>query len=277
MTQKSKNTLLWRLSPPTSDAADSYLFGTMHVRDARAFGWLPLAESRLLACETFAAEFDFSDFDPATMAAALALPTEKTLLEMLPSSARKSLNRLCDKQLRVPVETFERQHPMAVSSAITQAFLAKEHPVSLDETLWQTARAAGKTCTGIETFAEQIEIMGRIPLEAHLRNLAATLKNLDRFRRSLQKMAAWHQSGDLRQLARAARRDSKGMRRILIYERNALMAERLASMANSGRSVFCAIGAGHLAGEKGVLRLLKKRGFAVKPVPFSNPHPLATH
>ena len=76
--KKTKNTLLWKITAPEnySDGIPpvSYLFGTMHVRDERAFGWLELALSRMELCEVFATEFDFSEIDPIAMEAAMRLP-----------------------------------------------------------------------------------------------------------------------------------------------------------------------------------------------------------
>ena len=43
------------------------------------------------------------------------------------------------------------------------------------------------------------------------------------------------------------------------------MTKRFAKIARS-QTLFCAVGAGHLAGQKGMLRLLKKKGFNVRPV-----------
>ena len=43
------------------------------------------------------------------------------------------------------------------------------------------------------------------------------------------------------------------------------MAKRIGLMAKE-QSIFAAIGASHLGGQKGVLRLLKKEGFKVRPV-----------
>jgi uncharacterized protein YbaP (TraB family) len=55
------------------------------------------------------------------------------------------------------------------------------------------------------------------------------------------------------------------MRKLLLYERNTIMAERFAEIARQ-ESLFCAVGAGHLSGKKGLLRLLKKEGFKVRPI-----------
>jgi uncharacterized protein YbaP (TraB family) len=45
------------------------------------------------------------------------------------------------------------------------------------------------------------------------------------------------------------------------------MAERIIKLS-ADQSLFTAIGAGHLAGKKGVLRLLKKAGLKVVPINY---------
>ncbi len=260
----TKNSLLWQVSP-ADGGPPSYLFGTMHVRDARAFGWLDLGLRHLAECTVFATEFDFSDTDGAAIAEVLRLPEGATLDQLLPRGAWKNLDRYARKRLGVPAETLRFQHPMLVSTALTGAFMAEEAAHSLDETLWYAAQAAGKKCTGVETFNEQLETLRQIPLEQHLRSLTWLLKNFGRQRRRLQKMMHLYGTGDLQRLYQAAKKDAKGLRRVLLYDRNVLMAQRFEEIAQS-QSLFCAVGAGHLAGQKGMLRLLKKAGFKVRPV-----------
>lgn len=260
----TKHSLLWKITPP-GGSPDSYLFGTMHVRDLRAFGWLETAKSHLAECEIFATEFDFSDADESALAAALQLPDGATLDTLLKPGVWKNLDLYCRKKLGVPAETMRHQHPMAVTMALSTAFLADESAHSLDETLWHHARALDKTTTGVETFADQLDTLRKIPFEQHLKSLTWLLKNYGRQKRRLKKMMRWYAQGDIRQLYQAAKKDAKGMRRILLYERNALMTKRFEEIARR-HSLFCAVGAGHLAGGKGMLRLLKKAGFKVKPV-----------
>lgn len=250
--------------PPNGGVA-SYLFGTMHVRDLRAFGWLETAKQHLAECEVFATEFDFSDADGEALAAALHLPEGVTLDALLKPRVWKNLDFYARKKLGVGAETMRHQHPMAVMTALSASSLMDESAHSLDETLWHHARHLGKTTTGVETFADQLETLRKIPFEQHLKSLTWLLKNYDRQKRRLKKMMNWYALGDIQQLYKAAKKDVKGMRRILLYDRNTLMAERFAEIARE-HSLFCAVGAGHLAGGKGMLRLLKKAGFKVKPV-----------
>ena len=48
-----------------------------------------------------------------------------------------------------------------------------------------------------------------------------------------------------------------------LIDRNERMANRLVDLANDGRTYFVVIGADHLGGEKGILKLLGQKGFTV--------------
>ncbi|MBK8425054.1 MAG: TraB/GumN family protein [Lewinellaceae bacterium] len=261
-----KKSLLWRITPP-GGGPDSYLFGTMHVRDLRAFTWLEPAQAHLAQCDVFATEFDFNEIEPAVLQEALRLPEGQTLDTLLKPGVWKNLDRYARKKLGLTAETFRHQHPMSVSTALTAAFLMDEAPQSLDETLWNHARLLGKQTAGVETFADQLLTLRTITLEQHLKSLTWLLKNFNRQKKRLKKMMAWYVAGDMQPLYKAAKKDAKGMRKVLIYRRNKRMTQRFEEMAAT-QALFCAVGAGHLPGGKGMLSLLRKKGFVVKPVLF---------
>lgn len=260
----SQDSLLWKIESPDNGQV-SYLFGTMHVRDLRAFGWLDLALPHLAECDVFATEFDFSETDAEALAIALELPEDKDLQQWLSPQAWKNLDRYAHKKFGSSAEAFRHQHPMTVSTALSMAFLLEESAHSLDETLWKYARSMGKSTTGVETFADQLDTLRQIPFEQHLKGLTWLLKNYNRHKIRLYKMMQRYADGEIQALYQAAKKDAKGMRKILLYRRNKLMSIRFAQIASS-QSLFCAVGAGHLAGGKGMLRLLKKAGFKVASV-----------
>ncbi len=90
-------------------------------------------------------------------------------------------------------------------------------------------------------------------------------KNPKSFRRNVISMNELYRKGELPRLHKKAKRSLGKMRKPLLYDRNIIMAERIAEIIVN-RSSFIAIGAGHLAGSKGVLRLLKQRGIKVSRV-----------
>jgi uncharacterized protein YbaP (TraB family) len=78
-------------------------------------------------------------------------------------------------------------------------------------------------------------------------------------------MTADYETSDIQKIFKSAKKSTKGLRKVLLYDRNKIMAQRIAVMAKE-QSIFVAIGAGHLGGQKGVLRLLKKNGLKIRPV-----------
>lgn len=238
----------------------------MHVRDLRAFGWLDLAKRFVAECDVFATEFDFSDTDNEALAHAMTLPEGYDLSALLRPRAWKNLERYVKKKLGMNnADAFRFQHPMAVSTALSMALLVEESAHSLDETLWQFACSIGKRTTGVETFAEQMKTLQSIPFNLQLNSLNWQLKNYGRHKTRLKKMMSRYAAGDIQALHKSAKKDAKGLRKILLYRRNTLMTKRFAEIAQH-EPLFCAVGAGHLAGGKGMLRLLKKSGFKVKPI-----------
>jgi len=256
-----KKALLWRIAP-ADGGRESYLFGTMHVRDLRAFGWLDLAQTYIDRCDLFATEFDFLEADGAALAQVMQLPEGQTLDKMLKPGPWKMLDHYTQKKLGIPAEALRGQHPMSISTLLTTAVLMEEATQSLDETLWQYARTAGKTTCGVESFEDQLQTIGKIPFATHLKSLNWLLRHYGRQKKQMRKMMRWYQAGNILQLYRSSKKDAKGMRKVLLYDRNATMVQRFIELTREG-SLFCAVGAGHLAGQKGMLRLLKKAGFKV--------------
>ena len=56
------------------------------------------------------------------------------------------------------------------------------------------------------------------------------------------------------------------MMKMLMDDRNEGMVTKINSMMTSGKKLFVVVGAGHLAGEKSVVDLLKKQGLEVKQI-----------
>ena len=265
---KKKKTLLWKIETK-GIAEPSYLFGTMHVRDQRAFYYKELVESKILECEAFAAEMNLEEIDQAAMANSMDLPDGQTLRLLLKPKNYKKIDKLFQSQMGIPLSHFDTSQPLLITNILTERLLNAEMPLSLDATLQQFARQNEKITLGIETFDEQLEILSKISLEYQLKSLIWIAKNFKRFRKQLLKMTDLYATADIQRLFQSAKKNAKGMRKALLYDRNTIMAERISKMAKE-QSIFVAIGAGHLGGKKGVLRLLKLKGLKIKPVPLKS-------
>ncbi|NUN99416.1 MAG: TraB/GumN family protein [Saprospiraceae bacterium] len=261
----SKNqSLLWCLSGEKLPAP-SYLFGTMHVRDQKAFGLIGTIETILLNCDALATEYDLDASQSLDVSWFTDLSIGKTVGEVLPEKTWLKLRRVLNKTLGIHLEFFHNAHPFLLVNTISSLILSKDMPVSLDEHLWQMAKNAGKETIGIETLEEQLAIVEKIPIEAHVKNLTQIAGNFSRYRQQTLKMAEWYASGNLAQLHRASVKGQGNLKRLLLYERNVVMAGRISVMASTRPTLF-AVGAGHLAGKYGLIRLIKNKGLKISPL-----------
>ncbi len=264
MTKKKKNTLLWKIEGEKVQAP-CYLFGTMHVKDKRAFLSNDVLLKKIEKCSVFAAEFDLAEVDASKIAQSMRLPQGQGLSDLLRPKYYAKLDVILQKNCGIALKALEHNKPLLILNLLTEAQFKADRPEALDHFLYEFAKEKGLQTTGIETFDEQLNILGKIPLHEQMRSLIWTIKNIKSFRRQLKKTADLYAKMDLNRLNKAVKRQAKGMRKPLLYERNKLMANRIGKIIKKD-ATFIAIGAGHLSGGKGVLRLLKKKGFNVKPI-----------
>jgi uncharacterized protein len=262
--KKKNQSLLWKISGDKLPG-DSYLFGTMHVRDKDAFLYRDLVFEKIDACIAFATEFNLEEMQHNASSDILDLPEGQTLDFLLSPKQYQKTSKALFKIAGIDLSHLNTSQPILIANLLAGRMLAEEMPLSLDETLWQYARQKDKAVLGVETYAEQIAIMQSIPLEYQVKNLMGIVKNTKAYRREIKRMTKYYKEANIQQLFRAVKKSSKGLRKLLVYNRNLIMAERIAEMVKE-QTICVAIGAGHLAGAKGVLRLLKKAGFVVSPV-----------
>jgi len=254
--------LLWSVKFPEQPET-SYLFGTMHVRDQRAYAFIGQAYEKIEACERIALEFNLDEAPTGLEPSLVQLPDGLTLDQLIPEKKFRKMRAFLLRTCRVDLWQLRSFTPFFITNTITNQILAQDMPVALDEQLWRYARQQGKPGFGLETYNEQLRILNSIPLEDQVKSLVWISQHLRNYRQSIKRMADLYETGDIYRIYRAAKRSASGARALLLYRRNEIMAERIALEARSG-SVFFGIGAGHLAGGKGVLRLLKREGARVR-------------
>ncbi len=262
--KKNKKTLLWSIEDQQSKVV-SYVFGTMHIMDMKAFVFQDMVKEKMDACQVFATELNFEQIELIAGEQDMSLPEDQTLQDILSEKSYKKVKKAFEKITGMDIAFFNKKLPIMINNIMSESILSKDMPHSLDKSLWLYATQQEKITMGIETYAEQLEILAKIPLEYQVKSLLGSCKNISKFRKSILKTTALYEQGDIQKLYKYSKKSLKGIKKVMLYDRNNIMAERIAKIA-SEQSIFAAIGAGHLGGEKGVLKLLKQIGFKVKPV-----------
>ena len=231
-----------------------------------------VVENSVESCDALYIEIPADDLNAA--AARLMLPDGKTLKEVLPEQLYQRTSKyLASKGM--PMAALERFKvwALAVQIPLLDYLPQMMQRQPLDMMLYSRAKSAGKEVGGIETVDEQLDVFDGFSEEEQIRLLADALdhmeKEAEREKSYYEQLVEIYLGGDQDQMLEEMKEeldeddplDAKFFKRVLT-DRNLLMAERIAAKirGNPSRSYFFAIGSAHLAGEEGVLQLLKAQG-----------------
>lgn len=236
----------------------------MHTRDALSRDRIAYVYPYIDRCEGFATEFDLNEQSDEQTPTNFMLPAGTSLSDYLPPRQYQKMARMFRRAFGIDLRRFANLRPLLIQSVLSESILNNDHSDSLDAHLFAYAEATGKELFGVESFDSQLEILGDLPIEQQVRSLLRIARNPGKFRRHLLQTRQLYIEENIDQLYRTTRRGAGKTRRTLIFDRNERMATRILELCRE-RTMFVAIGAAHLSGGKGVLRLLRQQGCRYRP------------
>lgn len=271
--------LLWKITGKKLKKP-SYLYGTIHVADERAFILKDKLIEKIGTCEAYAGEMIF---DPAMIFAILPqlfMGKDTTLKTLLSESEYMIVKSAIDEKMGMMSSFAERMKPVFTSlllqeggmESVQNAPKSGKNSKPLDLFLQEEADKRKLELVGLETLEEQMAIFDIMPVHEQAKMLYAEIisekKDSTNQHQNLDKMLDWYAEQKLDSLYQYASKefaqDSVLSYRILT-KRNQNMAERIEQLILR-KSAFIAIGAAHLPDEQGVIELLRKRKFKVEKV-----------
>jgi len=273
-TRKPKYKLLWKISG-NGITKPSYLFGTMHLKDKRVFDFSDSVLTKISECQTFALEIH-----PDTLFETIYQKNNFNKVKKIYSStyyknklSKEEYKKLDDKikfETGNSLDNIPNQSPSIINFLLKQSFKSKaEKHTFLDAYLYYLARIQGKQIVGIEKVNEQININDTSKTEKQISEIKYKLGKNDS-EDEIQKLISIYQSGDIEQIYNFLFPNNDSYYLKDLTTRNITMAKRLDSIMKN-QSIFFAVGAAHLAGEKGLIQLLKNKGYTLSAVesPFT--------
>ncbi len=260
--KKKKKTALWRLQK--EGCPDSFLFGTMHLQDARAYSFIELAENALQKTQCLYTEVSFQDLSNELMIKSQKFPKGQDLSTLLGEKKFKKVRKILLKVYQTDIEPLKEFLPMILVNQLVAKKLNKDQKHSLDLYLHLRARELGLNTKGIESITEHLSVLKNVPMKEHKKQMLDFCKKPEKLLKLANKLADLYSQGELMELYKLSKKSMGKLRKPMIYDRNALMTKRM--IENIETPSFYAIGAGHLAGKKGIIRLLKLKDVRCEPV-----------
>ena len=260
---------LWRVE---GGSARVYLLGSLHMLRAEDYP-LPAAMGAAFAdARTVVFETDFAMLESAAGRAQLmtraVLPEGEALSQHVSPDVRARLNAYFERS-GVPPGLLERLKPAMAAVTIEVLELARfglDPAWGVDKHLYARARAEGKRMLFLESLEFQLSLILDLSRADGEALLSTTLKKVEQGEKSLaQLLAAW-KSGDTRALEAlviAPMRGFPSLHARMITDRNERWLEPIEALLQGSENALVVVGAAHLVGEKGVVELLRRRGYRV--------------
>ena len=256
----------------------SYLFGTHHLAPVSVAGDFGATDLFNKASQVVG-EIDMTQ-DQMQMQMAMQpymmAPADSTLSKVLPKDEYDSLNESFKKWAPMPgldLSMLEPMKPMVVTTMVTVGITAKEVPdfnpaEQLDTWFQASGKKDGKKIIPLETAEQQAALLVNFtPISLQAEALTELLNEPEKSVENARKLTQAYMKQDLNAMLELSQQEDEHpeFMEALLDKRNADWLTKLPAIFNDG-STFVAVGALHLAGDKGVVEGLRKLGYTVTPV-----------
>lgn len=271
--------LLWKVSG--GDArGESFLFGTHHIAPVSLLDSIYGLNAAICSVDAVVGEMDIAAASDPAQAQAVMMkyamaPADSTLTRLLTVAQIDSLNSVLGKYTMgmMTVQMLDGLVPAMVNTqlALMQSQLAFPdfNPTEqLDTEVQHRARTCSRDVIGLETIEEQLTLLYGSPISVQIEELMQTVRKDGEAAPKAHELADAYLTGDLEkiyaQLIDPEQMDNEALDRLLIQRNNA-WAEKLAQWLPE-KSLFVAVGVGHLVGPQGLIEQLKAKGYGVSPL-----------
>ncbi len=266
------NSLLYRISGKNI-TQPSYLFGTIHLLCADDIQISDSLKVAISQSDKVYLELDMDNMFEMMQAMQKMKMRNDTTLSDLVSAADydKVKDYFNSKKSLIPFSMLETYKPMLAASMIMQTSFDCDNPISMEQLIMEQAKKNDKEIKGMETMTYQLSIFDSIPYGVQAKQLVdfiSDTKQGDKANKEYEEMASAYRNQELSKLEKLISKEEFGVENfadLLLYNRNSNWVKKLEQILPT-ESIVMAVGAGHLPGEKGVINLLRKKGYKVEAI-----------
>ena len=280
--------LLWKVTDPEGHTL--YLFGTIHVGDARSDAVLEKVSPFLLSCDALAVEFDLVAYEKdlgAVMAdyQQFVYTDGSTVRDRMPEELYESCAELLREAGAYSPMLDYYNLGMWASLADTAALMIRsdlDPNAGMDRKLILLSYDNDIPVLDVESSAFQMGLLNSFPDELNLLHIQAVLDNLDSYGEETDKLYEAWLDGDYDAILALVLGEEEtdedyteeqlamieDYNRAMIDDRNRGMAQVALDWLAEGKTVFFAVGTGHMVGEAGLAQLLTDAGCTVERVDY---------
>lgn len=269
--------LLWEISG-NHLKQKSYLFGTHHLVPIRVLDSIPGVYKAFNRTQCVVGEIVANDPTMINkMTEAAQIPNYTSISNLLSPDDYHKVDSALQAVAKLNLSALERLKPAMISNIYVMSLYNTVYPKEnqdwqLDSFFQQIAEQKQIPVVGLESIDKQIDLLfNSQSLERQSFLLVGAVESANDIETEIKTVNNLYKKGDLNELLSLYQNDTtkyaptQQEQLEMLDNRNQDWAKTLPQLMNQ-KSCFIAVGALHLPGENGLIELLKKAGYKVKPV-----------
>ena len=264
--QQAQKGLLWEISS-NGLSQPSYIFGTIHLICPDKFFVPKGTEEKFKTTQQVFLEIDMDDPQMIMKTQKLMMSSDgKKLKDIMNESDYKVFSEYFKKTSGMDVAMFGPAKPMVYMTFALMKSTGCPMPKSYEEYFVKEAKTEKKEVLGLETIEDQMAMMDKATTKQQVGWLMDVVKETENGNALYAQMIDLYQKQDIEALTKMISEQMvgmKGMQDEMLDKRNQNWIPIIEQNIKQ-KPTFFAVGAGHLGGEKGVLKLLQQKGYTVK-------------
>ena len=263
-----KSSLLWKISGPNMES-DSYLFGTMHLIEKEYFLFPKKLEKLVLKTDQLVMEI--AGLPDQMEAMKYVMLEEGSFFDYFNQSQTDTILVWAKEKFSMEEPAFRavfsKMKPFVIVQMATQMqFIGKTE--SYEMTFDKIAKEKNIEMNGLETIAQQMSFFDDLTNEQQVEMVMAGIRDADDAITTITDMQKTYVTQDVDALYQMIVDDGGVMSEEqgkFLDNRNVNWIPQIIEFVKT-KNTFIAVGAGHLGGPNGVIRLLEKEGYTLTPI-----------
>ena len=261
---------MWKVRSKT---ATVYLLGSIHYMKKEAYPLNIVIEDAFSKSNVLAVEANVNDPDKLYFSRLIDqafYPGEDTLEKHVSRQTYELVTRAFDKY-GLPADILAKERPWFLALTLTALELLKSgYDPQYGVDMHFLTKAGEKKIVELESLEQQVTLLSGFSDAEQEAFLVHTIKELDSMSAESDILMRTWKTGDasgLESILSKSAGSDQGMAAVyekIIYARNRSMASRVESLLRSNDTCFVVVGAAHLVGNRGIVELLRTKGYSVE-------------
>lgn len=267
-----ESSLLWKIDGPGVKKG-CFLFGTMHLIEKDYFVFPKSLQQIVKKTGVLIMELNGTP-KQATVKSSLQLQVG-SFFDFFTKEQSDSIVSWAAANLHMDSSNFctfiQPMKPFVMAQLMAQIQF-KKSVESYEMTFENLAKNEGIPIIGLETVEEQLKFIDQLPIATQVSMVMETIRLGDKSHAKLVELEQTYQSQNIDALHQLMQNEAgivANEQTTLVDNRNANWIPKIEKFIQKDRT-FIAVGAGHLGGEKGIIRLLQAKGYRVTPIKLTN-------